>query len=53
MGEGGKPGQGIKREDIKAEDIERVHKVFCEKMIELFEKHKVMYGYGDRNLNIM
>ena len=53
VGKGGKPGKPIKREDIDPKDIERVHDVFCEKMVELFENHKDLYGYGGRTLKIM
>ena len=53
VGEGGKPGKPIMRDDIDPKDIERVHAVFCEKMVELFEKHKDLYGYGERTLKIM
>ena len=40
-------------DNIQKESVEKYHKLFLEKMEELFEKHKVAEGYGDRKLKMM
>lgn len=40
-------------DNISEESVDKYHKIFLEKMEELFERHKHVEGYGDRKLIIV
>jgi hypothetical protein len=34
------------------EDVEKYHAIYIEKLVDLFERNKARFGYGDRTLNL-
>lgn len=33
-------------------DVAKYHQIYVEKLVDLFERNKARYGYGDRTLNV-
>ena len=34
------------------EDVAKYHKIYIEKLVDLFERNKARYGYADRTINL-
>lgn len=48
----GKPIEVLQKENPTDEEVEAVHEVLMQRMVELFDRHKAAYGWENKRLII-
>lgn len=48
----GEPIPVERKEDPSDEEVAKVHQILMDRMVELFDKHKAEYGWGNKRLVI-